>query len=58
MSAAQIQSYLQIIWASLMALGVIRVIIIVLVIGILSRAQALLGLLATVLFVAYLLHWI
>lgn len=52
------QNFLQTIWASILVLGWVKVAIIVVVIAILSRMQPLLGLLGTVLFVAYLLHWI
>lgn len=53
-----IQTFLQTIWASLLALGWIKVIIAILIIGVLSRVQPILGVLAVILFVAYLLGWL
>lgn len=53
-----IQTILQTIWASLLALGWLKVIVAVVIIAILSRMNRLLGFLATVLFIAYLAHWI
>jgi hypothetical protein len=50
--------FLQTVWTSLLALGWIKVIIAVIVIGVLSRANSLLGLLGFLLFVAYLAQWI
>lgn len=49
---------IQTIWASLIALGWLKVIVAIVLIGILTRVNKLLGLLAFVLFLAYLLHWI
>jgi hypothetical protein len=48
----------QTIWASILALGIVKVIIAVIIIGLLARFQKLLGLLAAILFIAYLAHWI
>lgn len=53
-----LQTILQTIWASIITLGWVNVIIAVVVIALLSRAQRLLGLLAALLFIAYLAHWI
>ena len=53
-----IQALLQTIWASILALGWIKVIIAVVVIGVLSRVQAFLGLVAAILFVAFLAGWL
>ncbi|MEI6022896.1 MAG: hypothetical protein WCQ32_03610 [bacterium] len=53
-----IQTLLQTIWASLLVLGWVKVVIAVVIIGILSRIQPLLGLLGAILFIAYLIHWI
>ncbi len=53
-----IQATIQTIWMSLVALGLIKVIIVLVIIGVLTRIQPLLGLIATVLFIAYLVHWI
>ncbi|MEI6400183.1 MAG: hypothetical protein WCO58_01515 [bacterium] len=53
-----IQATLHTIWVSLLTLGIIRVIIAVLIIGLLARFQKLLGLLAAILFIAFLAHWI
>lgn len=51
-----IQTVLHTIWLSILALGWIKVIIAVVIIALLSRAQSLLGLLAALLFIAYLAH--
>lgn len=53
-----LQVTLQTIAASLAALGLVKTIIAVLIILIISKYQPLLGLVATLLFVAYLIHWI
>lgn len=53
-----IQSFLQTIWDSILMLGWVKVAIAVVGISILSKFQALMGLLAFALFVAYLAHWI
>ena len=53
-----IQTLLQTIWISILALGWVKVIIAVVIIALLTRAQSLLGLLGAVIFIAYLLHWI
>lgn len=53
-----IQTLLQTIWASLIVLGPIKVIIAVVIIALLSRAQTLLGALAAILFITYLAHLI
>lgn len=53
-----IQVFLQTIWASLVALSWLKVGIAVIIIAVLTRVQALIGLLAFVLFIAYLAHWI
>jgi hypothetical protein len=50
--------YIQTIWASLVALGLIKIIIAVVIIGVLTRVEKILGLVAVILFIAYLLHWI
>ena len=53
-----IQIFLHTIWASLLALGLFKVIVAVIIIALLSRAQKLLGTVAAILFIAYLAHWI
>ena len=53
-----IQSFIQTIWASVLALGAVKAIIIVVAIAVLSKYQYILGMLAAILFVAYLAHWI
>jgi hypothetical protein len=53
-----VQTFLQVVWASVVALGWIKVILAVFVISFLSRIQSVLGLLAALLFIAYLAHWI
>ncbi|MEK7228254.1 MAG: hypothetical protein AAB681_02780 [Patescibacteria group bacterium] len=53
-----IQTTLQTIWASLVAFGLIKSIIVVVIIALVSRAQKLLGLVAAILFIAFLAHWI
>jgi hypothetical protein len=53
-----IQTFLQTIWASIIALGILKTVIAVIIIALLSRAQKLLGFLAAVLFIAFLAHWI
>ncbi len=53
-----IQTLLQTIWASVLVLGWVKVVIAVVIIALLTRAQPLLGFLGTLIFVAYLLHWI
>lgn len=52
------QTLLQTIWGSFQSLGLIKTIIIVVIIALLSRAQKLLGLIAAVLFIAYLAGWL
>ncbi|MDQ5931105.1 MAG: hypothetical protein QG674_271 [Patescibacteria group bacterium] len=53
-----IQTFLQTIWASIIALGIIKTVIAVIIIALLSRAQKLLGFIAAVLFIAYLAGWL
>lgn len=53
-----IQGFIQTIWASVLALGTVKAIIAVVAIAVLSKYQYILGMLAAVLFVAYLAHWI
>lgn len=53
-----IQTLLQTMWATILLLGWVKVVIIVIIIALLARAQTLLGLLGAVIFIAYLLHWI
>jgi hypothetical protein len=53
-----IQTLLATIWASLLALGPLKVIIAVVIIALLSRAQKLLGTIAAILFIAFLAHLI
>jgi len=53
-----IQSFIQTIWASVLAMGVVKAIIAVVAIAVLSKYQYILGMLAAILFVAYLAHWI
>ncbi len=53
-----IQLLLQTIWASILLLGWVKVIIAVVIIALLSRAQPLLGALGAIIFIAYLAHWI
>jgi len=53
-----IQTLIATMWASVLALGVINMIIIIIVIGLLTRVNSILGLLSVVIFVAYLLGWI
>lgn len=53
-----IQTFLHTIWGSLLALGLFKTIIIVIIIALVSRAQKLLGFIAAVLFLAFLAHWI
>ncbi len=53
-----VQTFLQTIWASILLLGWFKVIIIVVAIAVLSKYQYVLGLLAALLFVAFLGHWI
>ncbi len=53
-----IQTFIQTIWASVLVLGTVKAIIAVIAIAVLSKYQYLLGMLAAVLFVAYLAHWI
>jgi hypothetical protein len=53
-----IQTLLQTLWGSLLGLGLLKVIIIVIVIALISRAQRFLGLVAALLFIAYLLGWL
>jgi hypothetical protein len=47
-----IQTFIQTIWASLLVLGWVKVVVALVIIAILSRIQPLLGLVATVLFIA------
>lgn len=53
-----IQTLLQTIWGSVVSLGIIKVIIAVVIIALLSRAQKLLGFIAALIFIAYLAQWI
>jgi hypothetical protein len=53
-----IQILLQTIWGTVLALGWVKVIIAVVAISVLSKYQSILGLVAAVLFIAYLAHWI
>lgn len=53
-----IQTLLQTLWGSLLGLGLLKVVIIIVVIAIISRVQRFLGLIAALLFVAYLLGWL
>ncbi|KKP91435.1 MAG: hypothetical protein US04_C0001G0471 [Candidatus Nomurabacteria bacterium GW2011_GWD2_36_14] len=53
-----IQTFIQTIWASVLAIGTVKAIIAVVAIAVLSKYQYILGMLAAVLFVAYLAHWI
>lgn len=53
-----IQTFLKTIWASVIALGALKVILAIIIIGVLSRVNAILGLVGTLLFLAYLLHWL
>ena len=53
-----IQTFLQAVWASLLTLGWVNVLIAGVIIAVLSRIQKILGLLATILFIAYLAGWI
>ncbi|MFA6355101.1 MAG: hypothetical protein WCW65_01615 [Candidatus Paceibacterota bacterium] len=53
-----IQTFIQTIWASVLALGTVKAIIAVVAIAVLSKYQYLLGMLAAVLFIAYLAGWI
>lgn len=53
-----IQTFIETIWASVLALGTVKAIIAVVAIAVLSKYQYLLGMLAAVLFIAYLAHWI
>ena len=51
-------TFLQTIWLSILAMGWIKLILTVILIGVLSRIHAVLGLLAVALFIAYLANWI
>ncbi|HVY35795.1 MAG TPA: hypothetical protein VG982_00765 [Candidatus Paceibacterota bacterium] len=53
-----IQTFLQTIWATIVSLGWVKVIIAVVIIGLLTRFNKLLGFLGAILFIAYLAHWI
>jgi hypothetical protein len=53
-----IQTFLHTIWASLVALPLWKIIVVVIIIALLSRAQKLLGTIAAILFIAFLAHWI
>lgn len=53
-----LQIFIQTIWASILVIGWIKLILALVVIAILSRMQPLLGLIALILFLAYLAHWI
>lgn len=53
-----LQTTLQTIWGSLLAFGIIKSIIVIVVIALVSRAQKLLGLVAAILFIAFLANWI
>jgi hypothetical protein len=53
-----IQTFLQTILASLQDMGIIKIIIAVVIIALLSRAQKLLGFIAALIFIAYLAKWI
>ncbi len=51
-------AFLQVLWASILVLGWMKSIIAVLIIAILFRIHAILGLISLGLFIAYLAHWI
>lgn len=53
-----IKTLLQTIVASAISLGLLKVIIAIVLIALISRAQKLLGLVAALLFIAYLAGWI
>ncbi len=53
-----IQNFIQTIWASVLAMGAVKAIIAVVAIAVLSKYQYILGMLAAILFIAYLAHWI
>ena len=53
-----IQMFIQTIWASLLALGLIKIVLFVIIDGLLFRVNPLIGTLGFVLFIAYLAHWI
>jgi hypothetical protein len=53
-----IQTFLHTVWTSLLALGLFKVIVIVIIIALVSRAQKLLGTVAALIFLAFLAHWI
>jgi hypothetical protein len=53
-----VQTYIQTIWASILVLGWVKIAIGVVIIGVLTRVEKILGLVAAILFIAYLLHWI
>lgn len=55
---AMIQTLLQTIWASVLLMGWVKVAIVVLIVAIISRFQPLLGMVAALLFIAYLAQWI
>jgi hypothetical protein len=53
-----IQTFLHTVWISLVALGLFKTIVIVIIIALVSRAQKLLGTIAALIFIAFLAHWI
>lgn len=53
-----IQTFIQTIWASVLAMGTVKAVIAVVAIAVLSKYQYILGMLAAILFIAYLAHWI
>ncbi|MFA7000229.1 MAG: hypothetical protein WC241_03890 [Candidatus Paceibacterota bacterium] len=53
-----IQNFIQTIWASILVMGTVKAIIAVVLIAVLSKYQYILGMLAAILFIAYLAHWI
>lgn len=53
-----IQTLLQTVWASIVAAGWVKVVLAIFLISFLSKIQYFLGLIAALLFIAYLLHWI
>lgn len=53
-----LQTTIQTIAASIIALGWLKTVIVVVIICIISKYQPLLGLVAALLFLAYLVHWI
>ena len=49
---------IQTIWASILALGWVKVIIAIIIIGVITKFNKLLGFLAALLFIAHLANWI